>query len=248
MTKPQAQENPRPERIAKRIAQAGVCSRREAEKLIAQGRVSIDGITITSPALNVTSQQRIAVDGEALKRDVGTVRLWKYHKPAGLITTHHDPEGRPTVFAALPPELPRVVSVGRLDINTEGLLLLTNDGAAAGRLEKSAWLRKYRVRVRGRVTEEALQRLRGGMMVDGVQYQPIEAELDREPAGSNSWVTLGLREGKNREIRRVMAALGYNVNRLIRLSYGPFMLGSLASGKVSEIPQKALLSSLPRED
>ena len=225
------QQNPG-ERIAKVMARAGLASRRQAEAWIAAGRVAVNGAVISSPALNVTPSDRIAVDGQPLPRRERT-RLFLYHKPRGLVTTHSDPEGRPTIFAALPKDLPRLISVGRLDINTEGLLLLTNDGGLARVLELPAtgWLRRYRVRALGRVMQAALDRLRGGITVEGVHYGPIEATLDREQ-GANVWLTVGIREGKNREVRKVLETLDLKVNRLIRVAFGPFELGDLDEGAV----------------
>lgn len=232
------------ERIAKRLARAGVCSRREAERMIAEGRVAVDGSVISTPAVNVTADARIEVDGKPVARPEKT-RLWRYHKPLGLVCTHNDPEGRETVFKRLPRGLPRVVSVGRLDINSEGLLLLTNDGDLARRLElpANAWTRRYRARVYGRVDDDALKRLAAGMTVEGVKYGPVRAAVDRVQ-GANSWLTLSLTEGKNREVRNVMAALGLNVNRLIRTAFGPFQLGGLKSGAVDEVPGKVLAEQL----
>src|SRR5512136_2756772 len=232
------------ERIAKVIARAGLASRRKAEAWIAAGRVSVNDAVISSPALNVTPSDRIAVDGSPLRARERT-RLFLYHKPRGLVTTHSDPEGRDTIFRALPKYLPRLISVGRLDINTEGLLLLTNDGGLARVLELPAtgWLRRYRVRALGRITQEALDRLRNGVTVAGVHYGPIEATLDREQ-GANLWLTFAIREGKNREVRRVLEHLGLKVNRLIRLSYGPFELGTLADGAVQEVETKELRAAL----
>jgi 23S rRNA pseudouridine2605 synthase len=232
------------ERIAKVIARAGLASRREAEGWIAAGRVAVNGATIASPALNVTAADRIAVDGVAL-RSAERTRLFLYHKPRGLVTTHSDPQGRPTIFGGLPRHLPRLISIGRLDLNTEGLLLLTNDGGLARVLELPAtgWLRRYRVRALGRVTPEALAALRTGVSIDGVRYGPIEASLDREQ-GSNVWLTFAIREGKNREVRKVLESLGLKVNRLIRVSYGPFQLGELADGAVEEIKTTVLREQL----
>ncbi|HVZ51873.1 MAG TPA: pseudouridine synthase [Pseudolabrys sp.] len=223
------------ERIAKVIARAGLASRREAEAWIAAGRVAVNGKAITSPALNVGARDRITIDGAPLPRRART-RLFLYHKPRGLVTSHSDPEGRPTIFAALPKHLPRLISVGRLDMNTEGLLLLTNDGGLARVLELPAtqWLRSYRVRALGRVTQDALDPLRKGITIDGIRYGAIEATLDREQ-GANVWLTFAIREGKNREVRRVLEHLGLKVNRLIRVSYGPFELGKLDDGDVKEI-------------
>ena len=232
------------ERIAKVIARAGLASRREAEGWIAAGRVSVNGTVISSPALNVVLSDRIAVDGEPLRERERT-RLFRYHKPRGLVTTHSDPQGRDTIFRALPKNLPRLISVGRLDINTEGLLLLTNDGGLARVLELPAtgWLRRYRVRALGRVRQEALDRLRSGATIDGVRYGPIEATLDREQ-GANIWLTLGIREGKNREVRKVLESLGLKVNRLIRVAFGPFDLSELDDGAVSEVETSDLRAKL----
>ena len=232
------------DRIAKVMARAGVASRRAVEAMITQGRVSVNGAVITSPALNVTGADRIVVDGTPMPRRERT-RMFLYNKPRGLVTTHSDPEGRPTIFTALPKTLPRLISIGRLDINTEGLLLLTNDGGLARVLElpATAWLRKYRVRANGSVTQEALDNLRNGITVDGVRYGPIEAKLEREK-GANCWLTFAIREGKNREVRKVMETLGLTVNRLIRVSFGPFNLGELPEWGVKEIDSKALRNEL----
>ena len=244
---PDAASPPEGERIAKRIARAGLASRREAEAMIAQGRVSVDGRVVTSPALNVGEASVIAVDGRTLPA-VERTRLWRYHKPPGLIVSNRDPEGRPTVFDRLPRGMPRVVSVGRLDLNSEGLLLLTNDGALARKLELPAtgWTRRYRVRVHGSVDERALAGLAQGVRVAGVQYGPIKARLDRMQR-SNAWLTLALEEGRNREIRRVMEHLGLPVSRLIRIGYGPFSLGTLAPGDVSEVPAHSLEGAIDSE-
>jgi 23S rRNA pseudouridine2605 synthase len=232
------------ERIAKVIARAGLASRRAAEAMIEAGRVSVNGVAIHSPALNVAPGDRIAVDGVPLPRRART-RLFRYHKPRGLVTTHADPQGRPTLFAKLPKRLPRLISVGRLDINSEGLLLLTNDGGLARALELPAtgWLRRYRARALGRVTPQALERLKSGVTVAGVRYGPIEATLDREQ-GANVWLTLGLREGKNREVRKVLESLGLKVNRLIRVAYGSFELGELDDGGVEEVTTEDLRAAL----
>ena len=240
-TPPEAPAAPAgPMRIAKAIARAGICSRRDAERMIEEGRVSVDGKVLKSPALNVTGQESIMVDGRPLPAAEG-VRLWRYHKPRGRVTTHKDPEGRPTVFDALPEEMPRVISIGRLDYNSEGLLLLTNDGALARHLELPAtgWLRRYRARAWGKVSEAQLQSLAEGVTVEGVHYEPIEARLDREQ-GDNVWLTLALREGKSREVRKVLGSLGLDVNRLIRTSYGPFQLTDLAPGAVAEVDRRVL--------
>ena len=231
-------------RIAKAMARAGLCSRRDAERWIAEGRVAVNGHVINSPAINVGGQDAIVVDGKALPR-AEPVRLWRYCKPRGRVTTHKDPQGRPTVFEALPDGMPRVVSIGRLDFNTEGLLLLTNDGALARHLElpSTGWLRRYRVRAHGRVSEAQLKALANGVEVEGVRYGPIVASLDREQ-GSNIWLTLGLREGKNREVRRVLQTLDLDVTRLIRISFGPFMLGELQPGQTEEVAPRVLAEQL----
>ena len=234
----------KPERIAKRIARAGIASRRDAEAMIAAGKVRMNGAPVTTPATLVTPTDRIEVDGAALP-EAEPMRLWRYHKPAGLVTSARDEKGRRTVFEALPPEMPRVLSIGRLDMASEGLLLLTNDGALKRRLELPAtgWLRKYRVRVHGRPDEAALLPLRKGIEVDGLRYQPMEVTLDRQQ-GANAWATVGIREGKNREIRRAFEALGFSVNRLIRVSYGPFQLLDLQAGAVEEVRAKVLRDQL----
>ncbi len=233
-----------PERIAKRLARAGVASRREAERMIADGRVRLNGKRLDTPAVTVTERDRIEVDGAPLP-DIEPPRLWRYYKPVGLVTTARDEKGRPTVFERLPPEMPRVVSVGRLDLNSEGLLLLTNDGGLKRRLElpSTGWLRKYRVRAHGAAGEAALDKLRGGLTVDGERFQPMTVSLDSE-RGSNVWLTIGLREGRNREIRRALEAVGLAVNRLIRVSYGPFRLGEMEPGAVEEIRAKVLEDQL----
>ncbi len=235
------------ERIAKVLARAGLCSRRDAERWIAAGRVVVNGQVLTTPATTVTDADTIVVDGKALPAKE-PARLWRYHKPRGLMTTHKDPRGRPTVFEKLPRGLPRVVSVGRLDFNSEGLLLLTNDGGLARRLELPAtgWTRRYRVRAFGDVDDEALARLKAGVTISGVRYGPIRAAIDSRK-GDNVWLTVALTEGKNREVRRVLEHLGLSVNRLIRVAYGPFQLGHLAEGEVEEVPRKVLREQLGGE-
>lgn len=232
------------ERIAKLIARAGLCSRREAERWIEAGRVSIDGAVLDTPAVTVRDPATVRVDGEPLPA-TGTTRLWRYHKPPGVMTTERDPQGRPTVFDRLPSSLPRVLTIGRLDIASEGLLLLTNDGALKRHLELPAtgWTRRYRVRVYGRVDAEKLAALAGGVTVDGMRYGAIQATLERQE-GANAWVAVALREGKNREIRRVMEHLGYSVNRLIRTAYGPFQLGGLRRNETEESPTRVLRDQL----
>jgi 23S rRNA pseudouridine2605 synthase len=234
------------ERVAKFLARAGVCSRRDAERLIAEGRVKLNGKVLDTPAVKVTAQDKVSVDGRPIGAAEPT-RLWRFHKPTGLVTTHRDPDGRATVFEHLPSDMPRVISVGRLDLTSEGLLLLTNDGALARRLElpSNGWLRRYRARAFGRVEQAELDTLKDGITVEGVRYGPIDARLER--AAANSWITLSLSEGKNREVRRVLEALGLKVNRLIRISYGPFQLGTLATGAVEEIPRKVLKEQLGKD-
>ncbi|SEO53746.1 23S rRNA pseudouridine2605 synthase [Salinihabitans flavidus] len=241
------EDTPSGDRIAKVMARAGVASRREAERMIEAGRVAVNGRKITSPALNVGPADRIVVDGKPLS-EPEPERLWLYHKPAGLVTTTKDEQGRETIFDHLPADLPRVMTVGRLDLNSEGLLLLTNDGAIKRKLElpSTGWLRKYRVRLHGAPSDDTFQPLREGIVIDRERFQPMQITLDRQQ-GRNAWVTLGLREGKNREIRRAMEALGLAVNRLIRVSYGPFQLGTLKPGAVEEVRRRILRDQLGLE-
>jgi 23S rRNA pseudouridine2605 synthase len=232
------------DRIAKVLARAGVCSRRDAERMIAEGRVAVDGKALATPAFKVPPGAKITVDGKPVK-EPERARLWRYHKPKGMVTTHRDEKGRPTVFENLPPGMPRVISVGRLDYNSEGLLLLTNDGALARRLELPAtgWTRRYRVRVHGAPDADALKKLEKGVTVEGIAYGPIRARIDSAQR-SNAWITLSLQEGRNREVRRVMEHLGLEVNRLIRTAYGPFQLGALERGAVREVTGKVLREQL----
>lgn len=234
----------KPERISKILARAGIASRRDVERMIMEGRVSLNGKVLETPVVNATLADKIEVDGQPI-RGIERTRLWLYHKPAGLVTTNSDPEGRSTVFENLPDDLPRVMSIGRLDINTEGLLLLTNDGGLSRVLElpTTGWLRRYRVRAHGEVSQEDLDKLKDGIAVDGVLYGSIDATLDRTQ-GHNVWITMGLREGKNREIKNVLGALGLDVNRLIRISYGPFQLGDLPEGHVVEVRGRMLRDQL----
>ena len=228
------------ERIAKVLARAGIASRRDAEKLIEAGRVKLNGKVLTTPAVKVTSRDRIEFDGQRVGSKEPT-RLWRYHKPNGLLTSHKDPQGRPTVFENLPEHMPRVISVGRLDLTSEGLLLLTNDGELARMLElpSTAWARRYRARAYGHITQNRLDTLRKGIEIDGIPTGPIEATIDRQQ-GDNAWIDVTLREGKNREVRRALDTLGLRVNRLIRVSYGPFQLAVLPSGEVEEVKNRVL--------
>ena len=232
------------ERLAKFMARSGVCSRRMAETLINQKRVTVNGEVIETPAFNVEGNEKILLDGEPLPT-VQKTRLWLYHKPAGLLTTHKDTEARSTVFENLPPDMPRVISVGRLDLNSEGLLLLTNNGELSRQLElpKNAWSRRYKVRVHGTLNMRKLAELEKGVIIDGVQYGPVKIEKESQN-GTNSWLLITLCEGKNREVRKLMKSVGLEVARLIRLSYGPFQLGNLKKGEVKEVPFKVLKEQL----
>lgn len=232
------------ERIAKYLARSGVCSRREAEKLIIQKRVTVNGELVDSPAFNVDGEEKILIDGEKITRPQET-RLWLYHKPVGLVTTHKDTQNRPTVFDNLPAGMPRVISVGRLDLNSEGLLLLTNNGELSRALElpQNAWSRRYKVRVHGFIDKKKLDNLAQGTVIDGIHYGSAKVIIESQQ-GSNAWLSVTLNEGKNREIRKLMKSVGLEVARLIRLSYGPFQLGSLKRGEVKEVPQKVLHEQL----
>ncbi len=255
--------DPAAERIAKRLARAGIASRREAERLIAEGRVEIDGVIIDSPAVKVTEAQEIRVDGEAIG-GAQPVRLWLFHKPPGLMTTRRDPQGRATIFDNLPQDMPYTVSIGRLDLNSEGLLLLTTSGALARYLELPAtgWTRRYRARVFGRPDAAAIAALAAGITVDGEAFGPIQVSIDeagkgpgrskagrgepseRRTSGANTWVTVALKEGRNREVRRALQAVGHSVSRLIRTAYGPFQLGQLPRGATREAPRRVLREAL----
>jgi len=232
------------DRIAKILSRKGIASRRGAEKLILEGRVKVNGIIINSPALNLTDKDMIMVDGNLVGEQEPT-RIWRYHKPLNLITSTKDDKGRTTVFESLPKSMPKVMSVGRLDINSEGLLLLTNDGALKRILElpSTGWIRKYRVRVQGRPTESTFKRLRTGMKVGADIFRPMEVIIDRQQ-GANAWLTIGLREGKNREIRRALEEIGLRVSRLIRISYGPFQLLELGPGEVDEVKKRVMRDQL----
>ena len=249
--KKQDSENTAPakagERIAKVLARAGVASRREVERMIEAGRISHNGKILKTPAYLVEGTKGIKVDGKLVSAPQET-RLWRYHKGVGTVTTHKDPEGRKTVFETLGADMGRVISVGRLDITSEGLLLLTNDGELARYLEhpSTGWRRQYRIRVHGRPNEQALKALENGVTVDGIKYGGMEATISRE-MGANAWIDISLREGKNREVRKVMEHLGLKVNRLIRVAYGPFELGHLKEGDTAEIPKKALVASLSKD-
>ena len=232
------------ERIAKFIARSGVCSRRDAEELIKQKRVTVNGEIVESPALNIDGSEKILLDGEKLPQ-IEKTRLWLYHKPVGLLTTHKDTDNRKTVFDNLPAGLPRVISVGRLDLNSEGLLLLTNSGKLSRKLElpENGWSRRYKVKVHGFFNNKKLDEVRKGATIDGINYGPVKIDVESQK-GSNSWLMITLNEGKNREIRNLMKSIGLEVARLIRLSYGPFQLGSLKKGEVKEVPQKVLREQL----
>ncbi|WP_300541940.1 pseudouridine synthase [Maricaulis sp.] len=228
------------ERIAKYLARAGVASRREVERMIEAGRISVNGKRLDTPAVKVSPADRIEVDGKPVEPPAAT-RLWRYHKPTGLVTTHADPEGRETVFDAIPGDIGRVISIGRLDLTSEGLLLLTNDGALARALElpSTGWTRRYRARAFGTIDEAAVARLRAGVTVDGLKYGPMDVEIERE-TGSNIWLNIGIREGKNREVRKALDSVGLKVNRLIRTAYGPFQLGDLPRGEIKAVPGRVL--------
>ena len=232
------------ERVAKRLSMAGMCSRREAERWIADSRVAVDGVVLTTPGVTVTEDNAITVDGKPIAKKV-SLRIWRFHKRRGLITTHRDPQGRPTVFNTLPENMPRVVSVGRLDINSEGLLLLTTQGWLARQLElpSTGWIRRYRVRVFGQPEATQLATLAKGVTIDGIRYGPVTAKIDNTQ-GANAWLTVALSEGKNREIRRLMEHMGFKVNRLIRTSFGPFQLGQLKPGDIREVTSKVIKEQL----
>ena len=238
------EEEPKEERIAKRMARSGLCSRRDAERWILAKRVIVDGIIIETTALKVSGKSVILVDGKAIP-EKDKPRLWRYHKPTGQITTTRDVRGRTTVFDSLPKEIPRVVSVGRLDYDSEGLLLLTNDGDLARQLElpSTAWIRRYRVRVYGRPQEKQLEKLSKGVTLDGIKYGTLDIKLDKQ-GPSNAWLTIGLREGKNREVRRLMESIELKVMRLIRISFGPFQLGNLEAGQIEEVKPTSLKEQL----
>lgn len=233
------------ERIAKRMSRAGFCSRRKAEELIEEGRVAVNGEVIDTPAIRVLPQDVISVDGKTIQKPEDT-RLWLLHKPRGVVTTSHDPEGRPTVFSILPEDMPRVISIGRLDLNSEGLLLLTNDGELSRFMElpSTGWTRRYRVRVLGMPTQETLRQLKKGTTVEGIHYGSVTAKVEKQVDAANVWLEVSLTEGKNREIRRLFEHFGHKVNRLQRVSYGPFQLGNLKYGDVKEVPKSVLRTQL----
>lgn len=232
------------ERIAKRLARAGLCSRREAERWIGEGRVAVNGVVLDGPAFLVSDGDRVVVDGKLIG-DTAAPAVWRYHKPKGLLTTHKDPEGRRTVFESLPKDLPRVISIGRLDINSEGLLLLTNHGGLARHLElpSTGWLRRYRVRAYGDLNMEKLQALSAGVRIEGVNYGPVTVTVDRQES-KNAWLTVGINEGKNREVRRLLSHVGLQVSRLIRVSFGPFQLGKLPAREVAQVQKRVLREQL----
>jgi 23S rRNA pseudouridine2605 synthase len=232
------------ERIAKVIARAGICSRRDAERLIGEGRVKLNGAVLKTAAVNVTDKDVITVNGKPLPAKEET-QLWRYHKPGGLVVSNHDPEGRPTIFEKLREQLPRVVSIGRLDINTEGLLLLTNDGELARFLELPAtgWIRRYRVRAYGKVNEAALLKVAKGVEIEGIKYGPVEVKIEKAQ-GDNQWLTIAIKEGKNREVKKICDYMGLQVNRLIRVSFGPFILGEMPRGAIEEVPAKSLKATI----
>ncbi len=243
-TAPPSRSDDTGERIAKVLARAGVASRRDAEKLIAQGRVAVDGQRLDTPARRVSPDQTITVDGEPIPT-IQATRLFRFHKPTGALVTRRDPQGRPTVFEMLEPDHRQLIAIGRLDLNSEGLLLFTNDGELARRLELPAtgWTRRYRVRAYGRLESTAVDKLAKGVRVDGERFGAIAVSLERQQ-GANAWLTVTLREGKNREVRRALEAVGLKVNRLIRIAYGPFQLGKLASGAIEEVPPKQVREQL----
>lgn len=243
MTDMQKKKSFEGERIAKFLSRAGIASRRDAEKMIEAGRIAVNGRILKTPAFKVTSKDKITFDGKPVRKE--PPRLWRYHKPTGLLTTHKDPQGRPTVFENLPKELPRVISVGRLDMNSEGLLLLTNDGELARALELPAtgFTRRYRARAYGRIDQQALDALQNGIDIDGIPTGPIEATLERQQR-DNAWISVAIKEGKNREVRRALEAVGLRVNRLIRLSYGPFQLLTMERGRVEEVKRRVLRDQL----
>lgn len=241
-------EDPTPgERIAKRISRAGICSRRDAEQLIADGRVKVDGKVIDTPAIKVTDANKIHIDDE-LVQEKEEPRMWLYNKPRGVVTTNHDPEGRQTLFDILPPNLPRVITIGRLDMNSEGLLLLTNDGEIARHMElpSTGYTRRYRIRVHGVPSAETIKSLKRGLEIDGIQYGSVTTEINNVTA-SNCWLTVGLQEGKKRELRVLFEHVGHPVSRLIRISYGPFQLGNLEEGEAKEVPRGVLKSQLGKK-
>lgn len=235
------------ERIAKYLSRAGICSRRDAERLINEGRIRVDGEIVTNPATFVSDANVIKVDGGSVAKKQ-PVRLFLFHKPVGLLTTTNDPQGRPTVYDVMPRTMPRVMSVGRLDMNTEGLLLMTNDGGFKRYLElpTTGWVRTYRVRVMGAIYQDRLERAKRGMTINGIKYGKMDIRLEKAQTSANTWLIISLTEGKNREVRRVMEAIGLNVNRLIRVSYGPFKLGNIKRGEIIEIKPEIVKQNLPK--